>query len=500
MKKLILFIASLIPICLHAQNTQFKDDAGQRGGASGFYETVNPINFPNGAQSWWHLLDVRHSNLNNNYAMQFAGSFFDQYLWFRKTQDNASYPWSRVLTETDGLINSPLYVKTAAGQNFIVGHQAGNTYSFPSGIFKAITDNPNGSNNFYYEGASAGKTNFFVRADGLGYFDGGVGIGTYNLTSKLTVAGGDIKAYNFDNNSGVSIGAEGSERPRVGFHVSDNSRRFKLEVNDINSSNERLSIFSTIGGSTGSDIEMLSVNKGGNVGIGMISPQSKLHIKGLGSSINGGNNFQYNGDGLIIEASTGARNLTKGAQIEFVIPANTDGSNAWGQARIITVAGNLENGNATGKMIIGTRRAFDKLKTGSEWFYGDDIVIDQIGNVGIGTLYPKEKLSVYGQIRATEVKVQSTGWPDYVFKNDYSLLSLTNVANYIKENGHLPEIPSASIVEKEGISIGEMNAKLLKKVEELTLYLIEKDKQVNHLEEANKILEKRINKLEAKIK
>jgi hypothetical protein len=484
---LLLFLS--IPIFLLAQTTQSKDDAGQMGGTSGFYETYNPVNFPAGAGGWWHLLDVRHSNLNNNFAMQFAGGFYDQNLWFRKTNNVANTEWSRVLTETNGNLNGKIYIATSGGQNFFTGHQAGSTYGFPSGIFKAITDNPYGQANVFYEGVAGGITNFTVRADGQGYFAAGLGIGTQNPAYRLTVAGGDIKAYNYDNHSGILIGAEGSERPRIGFHVSDNSRRFKMEVNDINSAYERLGFFSTVGGSMG-DLEVLSVNKTGNVGIGVVSPQGILHVKSNGASINGGNNFQYNGNGLIVEATTGARSATMGAQIEFVIPANTGGDNPWGQGRIITVAGNSNNTSAAGKMIIGTRRSFDKLKTGPEWFYGDDIVIDELGNIGIGTLTPKEKLSVFGTVRAMEVKVESTNWPDYVFAKDYKIGTLNELEAYIKTNKHLPEIPSAEVVEKDGLALGEMNKKLLKNLEELTLHVIEMNKRVEKLETENQKLKK----------
>ncbi len=87
--------------------TETRHSAGASGVGvrSGFYETHDPTPFaaqwPTGATSWWHLLDVRHSNTANNYALQIAGSFFDQNLWFRKTNDNANQAWSRFLTSND---------------------------------------------------------------------------------------------------------------------------------------------------------------------------------------------------------------------------------------------------------------------------------------------------------------------------------------------------------------------------------------------------------------
>jgi hypothetical protein len=100
------------------------------------------------------------------------------------------------------------------------------------------------------------------------------------------------------------------------------------------------------------------------------------------------------------------------------------------------------------------------------------------GNVGVGTKTPSEKLSVNGKIRAKEIKIESASntWPDYVFKKDYPLPDLSDVEKHIQEKGHLPEVPSAKEVEKEGIALGANQAVLLKKIEELTLYMIEQDK------------------------
>jgi hypothetical protein len=218
----------------------------------------------------------------------------------------------------------------------------------------------------------------------------------------------------------------------------------------------------------------------GKVGIGISNPSAKLHLLDVGSSSNA--TSVTNGN-LIIQANTGGRNTTLGAQLEFVIPANSDGSNLWGQGRIITVAGNTNSGAATGKMILGTRRWFDKgVGTGLAWNYGDDIVIDGGGNVGIGTTNPDTKLAVKGTVHAEEVKVDlNVPGPDYVFEPTYNLTSLTEIENYVKENKHLPEVPSAKEMEANGINLSEMNMLLLKKVEELTLHLIEQNQIISKL-------------------
>jgi hypothetical protein len=101
------------------------------------------------------------------------------------------------------------------------------------------------------------------------------------------------------------------------------------------------------------------------------------------------------------------------------------------------------------------------------------------GGVSIGTpgLPSDTKLAVNGTIKATEVKVE-TGWADFVFEDDYKLQSLSEVESFIKENKHLPDIPSEADVKENGLSLGEMDAKLLQKIEELTLHMIEMQKVI----------------------
>lgn len=106
--------------------------------------------------------------------------------------------------------------------------------------------------------------------------------------------------------------------------------------------------------------------------------------------------------------------------------------------------------------------------------------ITPAGDVAIGTSTADARLTVKGNIHAQEVKVDLAGSvaPDYVFETDYALLSLKDIARYVQENKHLPEIPSAKEMENNGINLREMNLLLLKKVEELTLHMIEQQKNI----------------------
>jgi hypothetical protein len=109
--------------------------------------------------------------------------------------------------------------------------------------------------------------------------------------------------------------------------------------------------------------------------------------------------------------------------------------------------------------------------------------INSAYNVGIGTPYPKVKLDVAGTIRAYEIVVSKAGTADFVFDKDYLLRPLTEVEVFVREHKHLPEIPSAQEMEKEGVNVAEMNKFLLQKIEELTLYQIEMYKRLNRLEQ-----------------
>nr|WP_299067389.1 fibronectin type III domain-containing protein [uncultured Allomuricauda sp.] len=114
-----------------------------------------------------------------------------------------------------------------------------------------------------------------------------------------------------------------------------------------------------------------------------------------------------------------------------------------------------------------------------------DLFADQ--NVGIGTTDTQGyRLAVAGNVIAEGVKVELQGnWPDFVFLKDFDLMKLEEVRKYIKENGHLPNVPSAKTVAQDGIDLGQMDARLLQKVEELTLYLLSQEEEINKLREEN---------------
>jgi hypothetical protein len=113
--------------------------------------------------------------------------------------------------------------------------------------------------------------------------------------------------------------------------------------------------------------------------------------------------------------------------------------------------------------------------------YNLRMVIMENGNVGIGTANPANKLSVNGDIRSREVIVETANWPDYVFHPKYTLAPLAQVEAFIAANNHLPNIPAAAEIEKNGLKLGEVQKKMMEKIEELTLYIIQQQKQIDEL-------------------
>jgi len=110
------------------------------------------------------------------------------------------------------------------------------------------------------------------------------------------------------------------------------------------------------------------------------------------------------------------------------------------------------------------------------------------GNVGIGSVPSSTyKLGVNGKIGCKEIVVTNSGWADYVFEPDYELMTLGKLESFIQDNKRLPEIPSAAHVEENGVELSAMNVLLLKKVEELTLYILEQNKRIETLEKAAEV-------------
>ncbi len=151
----------------------------------------------------------------------------------------------------------------------------------------------------------------------------------------------------------------------------------------------------------------------------------------------------------------------------------------------------VQNGDETGVDCGGSCAPCDTttaMGPDADWaFLSGDSLSDPIyhlGSVAIGTTDAgTHKLAVDGSFKAREVNVTQTDWADYVFEDDYFLLPLPRLRAYIEKHGHLPGIPTRSKVQEEGLNLGQINQKLLEKIEELTLYLLQQEDRIQELED-----------------
>ncbi|MGB3468948.1 MAG: hypothetical protein WBA74_26925 [Cyclobacteriaceae bacterium] len=305
---------------------------------------------------------------------------------------------------------------------------------------------------------------------------------------------------------------------------------------------------------TGNGNFIVFPSSGGKVGIGTTSPQARLEVNYSGTmggffkpddaffrikngtySLIMDNNEIYSDESLILGSSYSKniefRNVSA-TDNETLMALQPDGDLGIGTTtpnEKLDVRGNIRLNDYSIKSGGNSRIDFGNAGLGNEnddlgiYIHNDgefemrkndlymmnvtsnfNIAVSESIKVGVGTTSPTHKLSVNGIIRAKEILVEASPWPDYVFTDDYDLQTLEEVSAYIKANGHLPNIPSAQEVEANGVVLGEMNASLLEKIEELTLYAIEQQQKVKDLEKVvadqdaiNLSLIKRLEKLES---
>ncbi len=240
----------------------------------------------------------------------------------------------------------------------------------------------------------------------------------------------------------------------------------------------------------------------GNVGIGTATPLSNLNNNGLHIS-KGDHSMlllgepKLNSYGGVVQTSDNKHRIFIGANLY------DDPNLSWKNFQ----AGKGGAGISVMADYGGWGTSIDFYTSNKDNELLERMTINGNGNIGVGTNTPTEKLTVNGNIKAKKVIVTQAGWADYVFDKNYNLMSLQDLSKYIEQHKHLPEILSAKEIESNGVDVGTNQALLLKKIEELTLYIIgqhkamnEQQKQIVTQHNQIKILTQTVEQLKQKIK
>ena len=340
----------------------------------------------------------------------------------------------------------------------VLGYNASASGAYSKAIGKFIT--ASGSNAFVIGSGNSASTQLTNSIDNNIMF--GMGSSTPSMTIRQNSA----------QNNMAYIGV-GTTYPKKEFHVHGNvmisgSNNALLFANYDSSTTGDFGIKLSHGGLSfflpNNSSNLLYIKANGNIGVGTINPKQMLHV--------------VEGNILISRASAKndkAPGSVNGSILFGDVATTQYPYGSWGIEYI------NDNNYGYGLNFWKTSDANYNNPMNYVLFLCEEG--NYLGNVGIGTSRPKQKLSVNGTIQAKELIVTTLAadWPDFVFNPEYKLTSLHELDKYIGSEKHLPGVPSANEIGEEGIKVGEMNAILLQKVEELTLYVIELQKQIDEL-------------------
>lgn len=317
---------------------------------------------------------------------------------------------------------------------------------------------------------------------------GNVGIGTKTPDKLLTLKADSFIGWKYTDDSSAS------------YHTITGGGINPISFTVGPFSDPTLPIFK-FNGFTGTKVSILN---GGNVGIGTTTPTEKLEVSG-NTKINGNLTFSNYGGGFYMVEPSWIRTFGGKSFYHDAGLMRTDGTfqvGPDGDRFVVNQSGNVGIGtsNPTAKLhVAGTIIGQDFISNGINSFIfhtPDDgrkslhIAPYENGNWNWVKQFTLSdgNVAVQGKLEAKEIKVTTTPKADFVFANNYILPTLASVEKHIKEKKHLPEIASASEMERDGVNVGEFQIKLLQKIEELTLYIIDLKKEINTVKTEIKIL------------
>lgn len=348
--------------------------------------------------------------------------------------------------------------------------------------WKTVLDNSYWSRNLVF------NTVFNVNDD--------IGIGTNSPNDKLHVSGGNTRITNgnliVDNAGGstVQLRLGGADKGFLDLEGSDvrigtspgNTNDFIIRMNGINR------MFMTSAGDMGLGVfpsQKLTVggnaNVKGDLFLNATGPQVQLQNSGVdigfmqtsGSNFRVGTNSSNTTGNFVVRVNGGDRAIVN-PEGTLHLTGGVDAS--------LTGNGYLMIGNpASSNIVVDNNEIVARSNgTASSLILQNDGGSVRIGNVAVPAGY---KFAINGKMVCEELKVKlaSSGWPDYVFDKNYRLKSIKEVERFIEQNSHLPGIPSAAEVERNGLEVGDMQKRMMEKIEELTLYVIELQKQIDDL-------------------
>jgi hypothetical protein len=327
----------------------------------------------------------------------------------------------------------------------------------PSMVFR--DDNVNkgririAGNTLFVEATEAGDLKFHtnnlermsIESNGSAYMRHSLSIGSSEVETDARLH------INADGHNGTAVIIDDETNPTIQLRSSGVDKGVvQLSGDDLrlatNAANTEGNIVLRTGG-----LDRVFLNNAGTFSLGSAAPPaSKLYVNAVGTSATA----------VIVNDENPTIQLQSSGVDKGVLQLSGDD---------IKIGTNFSN--TAGKIV---------LRTGGL----DRVYLDNAGNLAIGTetVAAGYRVSIRGKVIAEEMRVQAlANWPDYVFNNKYKLLPLESLEQYINTHHHLPNIPAAAQVEKEGIAIGEMQTKMMEKIEELTLYLIQANKEIQQL-------------------